>query len=68
MPTTCSRMKIRKMGTRGTTDSLTPRRFSTVSNTTPATAAASLYWSQAAGRKLKTASTPLDTDSAMVNT
>jgi|GEM_PF-4584067 len=56
------------MGTSTATDSLTPRRLSTVSTTTPARAQASRPGCQAAGRKLKIASAPLATDRVMVRT
>ncbi len=62
------RTKVRKIGTRGRTDSLTPRMFMTVRTRTPKIANVSLYGSHAAGRKLNRASAPLATEIVIVST
>jgi len=57
-----------KIGTSAVTDSFTPRRLSTMSRSTPNSAAESLSGSHSAGRKLNRASAPLATESVTVST
>src|SRR5664280_1071691 len=50
------------------TDSLTPRKFITVSNASPANVRTSLYACQLGGKKLKSASAPAAIDTVIVKT
>ena len=60
--------KTMKIGTSGTTDSFTPRRFMIVSTITPQTPTRILNGCAESGRKLKIASAPLATEMAIVRT
>ena len=65
---TCVTRNVRKTGTRGITDSFTPRIFRIIIRMTITTASSSLYWCHSSGRKLKIASAPLAMETAMVST
>ena len=60
--------KTKNIGARISTDSLTPRRFNRIRNTTPAKAKGSRQDCQATGIRENKASAPLATDKAMVRT
>jgi hypothetical protein len=62
----CVTRKTRKNGVSARTDSLTPRRFTTVSTNIITISNWNLCGSQSAGRKLKTASTPEATETVIV--
>ena len=69
MAKACVTRKRRKMGTRGATDSLTPRRFSSVRTSTPEHGEHDLAAAACdSGRKLKMASAPLAMERVMVST
>ncbi len=58
----------RKIGTRGVTDSRTPRMFMSVRTRTPITATVSFSDNRDGGRKLNKASAPLAIEMEMVST
>ena len=59
--------KSRKIGVRVATDSLTPRRLSRMSPSVMSRMNVSLYWKKPGGRKLRTASTPLEMEMLIVS-
>jgi hypothetical protein len=61
-------MKTKKIGTSGTTDSFTPRRFNKTRMSKISIANPNLNPYHLAGKKLKRASAPLATDSVIVRT
>jgi hypothetical protein len=67
MTTACVSRNNRKMGTSGVTDSRTPRRFISVRTATAPTAKETFQACHDRGRTLKTASTPLAIEMAMVS-
>ena len=64
----CSTTNGRNTGTSGNTDSRMPRRLRTISATWRRAASQSLPRRQSAGSKLNSASAPLATEIAIVNT
>ncbi len=68
MMTMCVATKARKIGTSVVTDSLTPRRFSTVSAAMTATSVGSLSEWRLSGRLEKIASPPDAIEVVMVST
>jgi hypothetical protein len=60
--------KRAKIGASTTTDSFTPRRFSTTSSTMAAASAGTFQTARCGGRKLQMASPPAAIDTEMVST
>lgn len=68
MASACVPTKTKNTGAQSSTDSLTPRKFISVRNTTPAHAKTSFQGIHPGGNTENSASAPLATDTVIVST